>query len=226
MSFSIVASRFPLEILELIIDEASLLEEEEYGRTTLRSFSLVCKDLVKPAQRHLLHSVCVRWPVSHPEQLYDTLTSSPEIALFIRELLVEEHTSYPFIFNKFTFHDLLGMLRNLTKLELIFYSMHYKWNDISPDMEQALIFLSHSLKHLILKNISLPPFSAKWIACIPTVRLDRVSWESGQPDPSQERQPHIEHRYNLRSLCIQGQRLPTMQPLLDIISSPTVNWRI
>ncbi|KAJ6537394.1 hypothetical protein DFH09DRAFT_1178130 [Mycena vulgaris] len=88
MLFPSLLSRFPQELIELLIDEC------RQSTRTLRSCALVCRAFRPRSQAHIFaHVECVLfYSTESLQRLYDVLSDSPHLAQHIRSLRIADDT--------------------------------------------------------------------------------------------------------------------------------------
>ncbi|KAF8993996.1 hypothetical protein BDQ17DRAFT_1331391 [Cyathus striatus] len=158
----------PVDIIELIIDQASLQDNQF---STLRACALVGRDFVRPSQRRIFRSIEFKGqhvyghgdPLDKYLRMQDILISTPELALYVRKFVLKDKTMGLRLVTQPLFPILLGKLERLTTFVLEF--QRYKsgtgdWDQFSPALKQTLIDTCQlsSIGQLTFKYIkNLPP---------------------------------------------------------------------
>ncbi|KAF9002439.1 hypothetical protein BDQ17DRAFT_1425770 [Cyathus striatus] len=210
--------RIPFDISNLIISYVSSTSQN--SQKDLQACALTCKEFLEPARRHFFRTVTFsrmtfdRLEVLNlPKRLQrftEALESSPEIALYVRILCIQNHNAESLIFDQPTFPRMLSMLSNLESFDLAFIDRHAcNWKTFSLELRQALVTVcaSTTLFNMSLVGISnLPPMLMKWLAPIPTLQLTSTHFST---DQQQEeiflQKPAITSQYRIRKslmLCV------------------------
>jgi hypothetical protein len=199
--------QLPQEIIDSIVNEF-------HGDiTTLRQCALASKTFVRPSQGCLFHSIHLdRIPRArmHCQRLHQTLTESPHLAPFIRELYVMDgpfpNYSYSnvegvevlktkhWIDVEIKFLLLFPMLPNLRFLSLSSYK-DLDWNTLSEDFEGALVRVLGSvpkLKLSVIKNFPLAHFKNFYLLKNLTLHNFRVDSHRFMPTIAAPRKGHLE----------------------------------
>ncbi|KAF9461180.1 hypothetical protein BDZ94DRAFT_855128 [Collybia nuda] len=152
----------PQELIDNVIDHF------HDDRPSLKACALVCRAWLSSCRAHIFHSISLQPPtVNLRSQIFGTTTdswrlhkilqTSPEIAQYIRNLLIcEGIVGKEWINGDRTLPLLLGKLRNITKFQLErSSSMRIIWKTIPPGLRGAMISVLGSPSLLELKLVGL-----------------------------------------------------------------------
>ncbi|KAF8992507.1 hypothetical protein BDQ17DRAFT_1546455, partial [Cyathus striatus] len=214
--------KIPYDVIETIIGRVAILEDD--SQSSLKSCTLVCKSFLELSRRHLFFKIFLFHYGDTPSldrylRFVSLLTSSPELALYIREITIFNSTISSLhgnIFNYPTLSDILGLLRNIRSLNLYFMdpgsisweSLEYSFQTLFANM------LSFSLlEHVSLYGLkNIPRALIQYLARISSLSLCRTGFDSFDQ--------HVLNKYrcNLKSLCISTLNLEEVQPFIDFMS--------
>ncbi|KAF8990827.1 hypothetical protein BDQ17DRAFT_341436 [Cyathus striatus] len=226
--------RVPLEVIDLIIDEVSLLGKG-IAIPALQACALTCRDFVPSSQRGIFYSVRLEESrslslgnkpslIKGLPQLLDALKLSPKLACYVKELRMYEISSVVAFDTDPNLSNLLCMLQSLTTFRVSFKSSSpADWQTISSNSRHVLvnIFLLPSLRSLSLCNMNLPSISAKWIMDVENVEITGVifspDWNNLYiPGRTEE---WVARCCRLKAISIGWQEISATQPIFDILSS-------
>ncbi|KAF9009925.1 hypothetical protein BDQ17DRAFT_989067 [Cyathus striatus] len=223
------ASNIPFEITEAIVDAI-----DDHDISSIRTCALVHRDFLDASRRRLFSSVTLefkKWPKPTKYiQFQSALLSSPELAVYIRELIIcGEFDSHIFGDSESALPTIIDMLQNLTSFSVHSYALHQSWQSaFTPDLKRALvsILLSPSIEKFSLGNLHHIPITlAKCFTRIPCLTLSGFGdLFQGNSDDEMATVPqqllNIPNNRCLNSLTIYDPiNRECLQPLLDEIDS-------
>ncbi|KAF9473027.1 hypothetical protein BDN70DRAFT_886265 [Pholiota conissans] len=138
----------PIELVELIIDQAAALSDRE----TLRTLALTSRNYVARCQKHLFHTIdlgdrCI--PGSeYYRRLYNILAIRPSLCGYVRELRMhdtyvwDKESNWRWLVDEESICDLLDFLPALTTFALTFNAAVPSWMDFKPSIRNAIIQLA------------------------------------------------------------------------------------
>ncbi|KAF8990329.1 hypothetical protein BDQ17DRAFT_369745 [Cyathus striatus] len=222
----------PIEITEAIIKEVDDL-------STLYACSLVCREFLPLAQRRLFHSFTLEsGSQGHRSGKYErflsTLTTTPRLALYVRNLHVEDNVYFdyrqrhksPSVLAEPILPNLLEMLHNITIFSFECTPGGY-WKEFSLPLKQALasFLVRPSIKLLFLRGVHhLPNAFAQCFARIPSITLSRCIGFYGIYEPKDMKMSldvvPISRNHSIRRFTFSGSLVHTiaLQPLVDELS--------
>lgn len=172
------SSTLPIELLDIIIDE---LHDDLFS---LRALSLVCRAFRKPCRTLIFSTISLPAPdfnarlfVTTCSKLYSLLRVSPEIALLIKDLRVEDgsraqsrHFGFSWVGVEPSFTLILEKVVNLKRFSLTGHDEALDWGNMSGPLRETLCatFRRPKLKHIVLCDIgfsSLSEFSTVFMGC-------------------------------------------------------------
>ncbi|KAF8991357.1 hypothetical protein BDQ17DRAFT_307921 [Cyathus striatus] len=222
--------RVPIEIAQSIIDEVALVDDDNHS--ALKSCSLVCKAFARASRRYIFHSVsltnaeCVEGSYEMYLRFCSAITTSPDLAHYVRELYIFEDVYYDRgLLDENDFPEILGMLQNIAILNLSFRDNECNWFVLSQSSRQSLVSMlsSHRLERLYLKGVyNLHHVVARCIAAIPMVHVACVDFQDSRDsdDLMYGSLPIIDSRGGLKCLSFVSMSMNLCQPLIDALSSP------
>uniref|UniRef100_A0A8H7XND0 F-box domain-containing protein n=1 Tax=Psilocybe cubensis TaxID=181762 RepID=A0A8H7XND0_PSICU len=136
----------PLEIIEDIIALLSDFDRSVSTKpTSLQTCSLVCHAFVPLCQKHIFHSIALRY-AAQKSSFVKLINKNPQILGYVRNILymVAPEDSRLEIACPISFFDILKSFKNLEKVMVSFQYQRQDWNNLSEVMRSVVLSLIHN----------------------------------------------------------------------------------
>ncbi|KAF8997636.1 hypothetical protein BDQ17DRAFT_1428971 [Cyathus striatus] len=216
----------PLDIAELIAEEVFNQDDKNYS--SVKTCALVSRTFLEASRRVLYDTVKLLYippRLAYGSSSYSwiktALTSSPEIARYVRKLYVVDRTSVPHILKEPTFPSILGMFQNIRVLILALFQFQV----LSPDLQASLDYI---LKAPVLEDVTLTGMRNIPYSCVKSLlRIHRVALSDAKflaPITEDEIECQQElfasfQQDGIRTLSISNVTFENLQPFIDALSS-------